>query len=351
MTVGNGSGPARVRRPVESLLSAAGVPFAWNGDCLHADLSAQAMTALEGRWAPGGSLLLVFDPEAAAAHPEADLVAPGSFRLERFLAWIRREVQVSRAYLPPLPPEAGQALLPHVLAAASRDLPLASYYVLDRAQVWEPHLVVAFLAARIGVERHETLHVPGINLVTGALSTDLRPWLPEEEGAPCGPTARRRLPYRRAYDALLASVARQVRAEDPAWAAAALRRYQEEEERLLAYYADLARENRASQETLAQLEANRQRRLREQRDRFRPRVLIRPAAVALLHVPVLNYSVLFCDGLRERRRTFTYDSLLGGFRPPSAPPAPPAGPLRRRPPNPPPGSVPPPPPAGWRWPR
>lgn len=322
----DGSGHARVRRLVESLLSAAGVPYAWCGEVLQANLSQEAMTSLQGHWAPAGTLRLVFDPEVAAAHPEADLVAPGSFRLERFLAWIRRQVQLARAYLPPLPRGTSEELFHRCVAAGLQDSPMGSRYLLGQQQIWEPHLVIPFLAARIGVERQETLHVPGVNLVTGTVCDDLRPFLPQEGGAPPGPEARRRLTYRRGYEALVTSVVRRIREEDASWAETALRHYQEEVERLMSYFDELAQENRGQPDTLAQLETVRQHRLHEQRDRFRPRVLIRPLAVALLYVPALTISVLLCDGLHERRRTFTYDSLLGRFRLPGEPPAPPPGP-------------------------
>lgn len=338
------------RHLVEEVLAAAGVSPGEVAGCLSADLPGEVMTALEGHWSPPASLLLAFDPETAARHPEADLVAPGSFRLERFLAWIRREAGVSRAALPPLPRDAGRALLSRLPATGEPGLSPAGWYLLDQVQVWEPHLVVAFLAARIGVVRQETLHVPGINLVTGRLTGDLRPHLPREAATPAGPEARRRLAYRHAYQALLLQVAEAVRAEDPSWAREALARYAAETERLEAFYAELARENAGSPEALAQLSANLDRRLHEQQDRFRPRVQIRPLAAALLQVPVLNYVFLVCDGPRERRRTITFDPLLGELRPLATPPPPPPGPASRTPPSPPPGCPPQPPPAAWRWP-
>ncbi len=346
MTVGDG--PARVRRLVESLLTAAGVPFEWHEGCLQANLSAEAMTALEAHWSPPATLLLTFDAAAAARHPEADLVAPGSFRLERFLAWIRREVHLSQAFLPPLPRGTGRRLLAQHLASSGGGVP--GYYLLDEGQAWEPYLVVAFVAARIGEERRETLHVPGINLVTGEVQPQLLAYLPQEAGEPCGPQVRRRLAYRRAYRALLDAVVTALHAEDPAWAHAALQRYEEEVRRLEAYYGELARENRGNSEALAQLEANRQRRLHEQKDRFRPRVLVRPSAAALLHVPVVTLSLLLCDGLRERRRTLTYDPLLGTFRPDATPPPLRPAPLPRTPPNRPPEPALPQPPGALRWP-
>ncbi|HHW14832.1 MAG TPA: hypothetical protein GXX28_07860, partial [Firmicutes bacterium] len=198
-------GAARVRRLVEGLLTAANIPFQNVDGCLLTYLPAEAMTALEGRWAPAGSLFLAFDRATAADRPEADLVEPGSLRLERFLAWVRRENRLGVAYLPPLPRTATQTLLSRP-GALDPESPAAACYLLEETQAWEPHLILGFLAARAGVDRRETLHVPGINLVTGDLRRDWRPDLPEHEGAPAGPLVRRRLPYRRAYQTLLSSV-------------------------------------------------------------------------------------------------------------------------------------------------
>lgn len=314
-------GATLVRRLVEGVLTAAGVPFTVVDGCLLADLPAEARTALEGRWAAAAPLCLTFDRASAAAHPEADLVEPGSFRLERFLAWVRRENRLGIAHLAPLPRGLAQRLLtdPAILGFEPQVQPVAAY-LLEETQVWEPHLVVGFLAARSGAERRETLHVPGINLVTGDCRRDWSADLPEQQGSPARPMARRRLSYRRAYRALLSSVVDEVEAEDGAWADAARRRYHEEERSLETYYAELLRENRGDPDALAQLEANRQLRLEEQRARFLPRVVIRPVAAALLYAPVLKFTVLLCDGRSETRRLLTYDPGWGKIRSPRAAP-------------------------------
>lgn len=342
---------AAVRQLVESLLTAAGVPFQPMGGCLAAQLSDEAMSALEGRWAPAASLLLAFDPESAAATPGADLVVQGSFRFERFLAWIRREVKLSRAWLPAWPRGTGRGLLSDRLTAGARQgLFSGAFYPLDESQVWEPYLVLALLAARVGEVRRETLHVPAFNLTAGCLVPDFRPHLPERAGAPSGREARRRHPYRRAYEALLGSVVDEVRREDASWAESSLRHYREEVSRLESFYAELAREHRGEPETLAQLSAALERRIREQNDRFRPRVLVRPLAAALVHVPAVHHTVLFADGLCDRRRTFTYDPILAEFRPDAAGPPPEPGRKLQRPPTPPPEPGRLLPPVGGRWP-
>jgi hypothetical protein len=182
----------RVRALVENLFGAAGVPCGWRDGCLLADLSQEAMSELEGRWAQPATLLLAFSPETVAVHPEADLVAPGSFRLERFLAWIRRKGRLSQAYLPPVPRGTAESQL-------ARDLPhsgtgrQAGAYVVGDHQEWEPHLVVGFVAARVGAERRESVHVPGMNLVTAEVCRDYRPCLPSFSLPAPGPERRRRI--------------------------------------------------------------------------------------------------------------------------------------------------------------
>lgn len=344
------SDASRVKRLVESLFTLAGVEYSWADGCLSAQLSGEAMSALEGRWSNPGALLLAFEPEVVATHPEADLVAPGSFRLERFLTWIRREVGLSRVFLPALPRGAGQRHLPDYLRQMTESTPLTSYYLLEESQEWEPHLLVAFLAARVGEERRETLHLAGVNLVTGRVGLDFADSLPKASGPAGVPQARRRIPYRRAYAAAVDSLAARIRAEDGGWAAASLERYETEARQLHAYYEELARENRADADALRQLEANRERRLEEQKDRFLPRVLVRPVATALLYVPVVRFTVLLCTGLNESRRTVIYDSLAGSFRSGANRRPPNHGPARRRPPNPPPESALQPPPDVRRWP-
>lgn len=350
MTVGDPA--ARVRHLVESLFRAAGVPCIWLDGCLRADLTAEAMTALEGRWAEPASLLLAFDPRTAEERPEADLVAPGSYRLERFLSWVRREVKLSRAFLPPLPPGAGRRRLSERLAAAARQglLP-CSHYILAETQAWEPYLLVAFLAARVGEVRRETLHLPGVNLVTGAVWPDMRPHLAPAAEQPQSPVARRRIPYRKAYRTALGAVVEELLTEDPGWAAVSRDRYEEEVRRLEAFYAELAREHQNQPETLAQLQNNRERRIQEQKDRLRPRALVRPLTAAFLHVPVVRYTVLLSDGLRDRRRVFTLDPLCGDLRPDAMPPAPPPDPAPRTPPSRQPGPELRPQPTAGRWPR
>lgn len=345
---GEGQGE-RVRALVENLFGAAGVPCGWRDGCLLADLSQEAMSELEGRWAQPATLLLAFSPETVAVHPEADLVAPGSFRLERFLSWIRRKGRLSQGYLPPVPRGAAEGALRRLLSqeGGGRNFPEA-YVVADR-QEWETHLLVGFVAARVGVERRESIHVPGMNLVTGAVRPDYRPALAAAVGSPQGPERRRRMAYRKAYLALLAGVVEELSREDAAWAAESLRRYEEEAARLGEFYDELRREARDDPEAVAQVETHRARRLREQKDRFRPRALVRPFAAALLHVPVVHLSVLVADGLGDRRRVFTYDALEGAIRLPAAPQSPPSGPEPQRPPTPPPGFALRPPEALARW--
>lgn len=286
------------------------------GDAVRVVFSAHSPAELVGGGKPSeNELWLAFDAQTAAKFSHCELVVPGSYRLYQVISELRARVETARGYshLPPAASAWG-SFLAHQLAQV-REQAKVELTPVREGIFYEPYLVISFALAFWGLERRDDLFSVGVNLTSGCVWLDFWDLVPpsslQNEALPDWPTARRRISYRTAYRLALEECLRKIAGSDPSWALDSLQKLQKEEALLRKHWEQLAQEarGRAEEERLAEsYEAH----LAEVRWRFSPRVWVRPAAAALVYLPVREALFRFPEG-RERRFVLSLLSTSNGI--------------------------------------
>lgn len=228
---------------------------------LRAELTREQLETLEGRplWTlPAGSLItlhLAFDQAEAGGDERAELLVPGSFRLDQLCRVALERGRMGRAWL----------AVPGV-----------------RARRFRPYLVFHFRLTYVGPDPRERLAAVAVDLVAGeALFLPKSPsrvrFLPRPDGTPADPP---RLTLGEAHRQALAVLAARIAREDAGWARAARLRIEREREAIIAF---LHTSETSEGEPPPWLKA----RLRELDEAARPEIRARAEAVTLLYLPLI----------------------------------------------------------------
>jgi hypothetical protein len=259
-------------------------------------LDASLAKALDGWRGKERLFQYTFDRRLADTYG-AELIAPGSYRLDTILQAVRNQARLSRAHLPHdlfHEPSIRSSLFQRLVGKAGSSIRL---YVLNLERSFSPYLWVVSLVSRITHQRSDAIHHSCVDLRTGRVTP-----LPISNqlfvgGLPPGGTIRNRvLSYKQAYSLLCQHIARELEDQDQSWAEKAWEFLEEEQAKLARYY-----EGTGDQEQLAA----RQKALAEN---YAPRVLVQPVRGALLYVPSFNYKLVEV-GRAERVFHATYDPL------------------------------------------
>lgn len=236
---------------------------------LAAELEGETMPAW--MWASGPrqpahiTYYFTFTPEVAEAHPDAELISPGSHRLQQVIHSVRGIGRATRAHL----------LADPLLQRGS--------YVPSELRYRPFHLFCLRIDFHGGSQegRLFCVAVDLVELLPLRQLAELIPRLPLRPGIPPGadipieaPRADLATSFAVAYREILESLER----ADPSWAEHALQAVERERERLLAYFADCERDGLNVQD-------ERRRRL-EELDRMRPRALVQLRGVCEAYLPV-----------------------------------------------------------------
>lgn len=270
---------------------------------------------------PFDRLLMAFGDDPRGLPAEAELVSPGSYRLNWFIDGLRSRGRLCQAYVPftlPLSKIQKQvrALWPHRL----EDLYLGRF-----SNNHELYLLATFKSSLKSDESKEYIDSAAINLVNGSIEYSLPECLaawPVKDcvHAPAGPEPE--IPVEQAFQQLIDAVLARAETEYGNWRAEPQSRFAAELERLEAYYDDhgtsgsRSRSNMAAATTAA-ITANKEDALErrhlvaELREKFRPRLIIRWLSAAFLYLPIVHFQYEAISAGNVRQGQLRYEPVTG----------------------------------------
>lgn len=276
---------------------------------------------------------LTFDPDRVGEF-DAELVAPGSYVLERLLGLATRRGRWDTARAVTPPPGWIEEALARTGVTLAQDSTLGAQSVSE-----EPLYLFAFRTALTSDEKREGFHL--IAVPSDATEGWTVPWpVPEEGMAPAslpGSAPDLAPAYRKACEALETA----TREETGAFRRSSLTALEEEVRRVFRYFDGTVGEVRAAapsgaEDVVRAIEAERDRRLAEAVERFEPHWAASLCSVRIVLVPVARVPVPFADGAH----TLVVDALtrhvrgmpqgLKGAEPAPLPARPRSGTPRRR---------------------
>ncbi len=235
---------------------------------------------------------VTFDAERIGEF-DAELVAPGSYLLEKLLALATQRGRWDLARLATAPEDWAEAAL-RATEGIPRDEPIQA---LDRKE--EPLILFAFRTTLTSDEKREAFHLVAATS-DGAEGWEV-PWpLPEDGLVPAalpGFAPDLEPAYRRARDVLVAGMA----ADLASFQKTALAALEEEVRRIFRYFDGTVAEVRGAapsgaDDVVRAIEAERDRRLAEALERFEPHAAATLCSVRLVLVPTARAAVHLEDG-------------------------------------------------------
>lgn len=254
----------KLRLFVTTYLNELGASLTYEGPLLRAELTAEQFAELEGRslspWgiysntnAQANSVIYLAFNTADANDLRAELIAPGSHRLQQMITSARHHGHLGRFTI------------------------LSSEHTPPYDEQYYPYLLIHMKVSFAGRNRHEKLLPIGVNLSSGQLCPMLAKYCAEGELSPEVPTrvASRNITVADAFELAREYTIDQLRHEDDGWAREALLALAVEMRTLRSYYA----------QHKVQADQSHTLRLSEVNKRCRPRALARPVLCALVFVP------------------------------------------------------------------
>lgn len=206
-----------------------------------------------------------FSPEVAEKHPDAELISPGSHRLQQVIRSVREIGRATRAHLPIAPFIESGVCAPHELCYRPFHLFCLRLDFHGGASFSGLFPVAVDLVDLLPLRQLAEL-IPRL---------DLEPGSPPEAGIPVEtPRAGLKASFAVAYREVLESLER----SDPSWAQHSLQAIERERERLLTYFAAAEQDG---------VDVREQRALRlDELERMHPRVFVEPRGVCETYLPV-----------------------------------------------------------------
>lgn len=236
-------------------------------------------------------LQLVFTPDGAARHPSAELVCPGSFRLQWFITGIRaRGFLTKQFYAEDLNTRRTEREILALLPASA-----PKFFFRNQRRSFVPYLLAIVKLAAVAEEKREELLPLAMNLVDGTY----RPTLPERlRRAKLVPelsyqrVERRRVPWREVWRSLQAKALERVASYGAEWYQSALVRLAAEGEQLAYFYREMLRNAEDREAVRAEYLG----RLDDLRSKCSPVIRVALINFALLYLPLIVYLVESPDG-------------------------------------------------------
>lgn len=225
---------------------------------------------------------LTFDPDRVGEF-DAELVAPGSYLLEKLLGLATRRGRWDVARLAMLPDgwamEAVKALRGVTLAGGKEDAP---------EETEESLFVFAFRTALTSDEKREGFHLIAV-AADNSEGWEV-PWPLSEEGLHAAPLPESLPDLEGVYRTARETLERGIREETEAFRRASLTSLEEEVRRIFRYFDGTVAEVReaapsGAEDVIRAIEAERDRRLAEALERFEPHALASLCSVRILLVP------------------------------------------------------------------
>jgi len=243
------------------------------------------------------TLNLVFNPAAGRNYPGAELVIPGSYRLNWFIDGLQERGNYTLQRFKHNGAAAeNEAALGAIRPELKRGFPLPAPDEEAR-----PFILVNYTLSYQTDELYEELVSLGLDMVSGTITPDFLRALGDAEAYPGAPETGVEAPcysLEEAFALLHQYLNQVVQARDPRWIDEARARYEEELTCLYQYYQE-------DQRDFADFHS----RALDLYDKFRPRVLVRLVNVGLLYLPILLYEL---PGGKDRKKALLrYLPFLG----------------------------------------
>lgn len=288
--------PLEVAAFVSSFYKLYGARINTVGKALEIILEDHVAKQLDGPWARGYRLLFVFKEEDLKGLEEAELVSLGSYRLHYLLSLAKRKGRFTRI-----------ALAPEAVGTNNR-LPSheGRWYKLSSSVVYIPHLALTFSCAYQGDQRWEEMHSFVLNRVSKEVMPlnwpHLLPFIQQTETLRTTELVKAKISLKKAYHKLEEAAIQEILAKDYSWSSQALSRLEKEKEDLDEFFAKLsAEETLKDPEATGEIQERRRLRLKEQEDRFGPKVFFRPIQTALIAVPERSTIYLCSQAGKEKK--------------------------------------------------
>lgn len=251
------------------------------------------MKELDGWRSQARLLQFTFDQRLAESYG-ADLICPGSYRLNSILQVTRKQGLYSHAHIPHHffhEPNIRKKVL---------DRPgTQRVYMVNNTLQYGQYLELQISVVQQGLQNKERVHTPIVNLSSGdVLKFPIPTHLLRPGGADANLLRKRKTSYKRAFQAALAHLSNLEGNSDLDWALKAQETLYAEHERLETFF-----EGRTSSPEYA---VKRQ----ELTKRLEPLVQMNLLRGAILHIPVFLYRLVLVDPSgREKTQTVVYDPI------------------------------------------
>lgn len=270
---------------------------------------------------PGGEVWLTFQAgetkngirTSGSTTPPPEILAPGSYRLAEIMEGIREEGHFFRGRLEPFWPDPVSSFALHLSRGQGLE-PDASLSLVKTGEEDEPWLMICFAASRRGSTLADKLVSPAVNLRTGGVVSTLKP-LMDRGPATVAESLRikKKMSIRLAYRLLVQKAALMMTEKGLDWIQQAQDAQRQEEEHLNTFYQAALGEEKdpVARQELSQAWTLR---LEEAARSYTPRLLLRPCAAALFHIPVLKGRFILAGARGTRRLTSAYDGVTETWR-------------------------------------
>lgn len=229
------------------------------------------------------SLNLVFQTEHINKYPGAELVTPGSYRLNWLIDGIRRRGALTKQCVP------YHTNLRKWQKEIQPLLPMGfPFFFFHHPELhYRPYLLTNFLISYRTDERRDELFAVGLDLISGEILPTLQGELQKQtltDRMPTAHTLKEVIPVKEAIAICKNQAAQQMQKRDPGWIADAQDRFLTELACLQRYYG----ENQDSESYWS--------RSAELHNKFRPRVTLSWINLALLYLPEITYTLQSLNG-------------------------------------------------------
>lgn len=252
------------------------------------------MKELDGWRAQGRLLQFTFDKDLAAAYG-ADLISPGSYRLNTILQLIRKQGILSRCHIPH-----------HFFHEANIRKKILSglntgqkAYVVNSSFPFSQYLQLEILVEAIGLQKKESIHTVVVNLSSGEIIKFAIPThLLNAGGVATDLIMKRKCSFKKAYTKATDYLSEVIANEDQTWAKEAAQKLAQEEEKLR----DFFKGQNAAEDFAAKQQ--------ELRRRLKPSVVMDTLRGAIIFIPCFSYRLMVVEpNGSEKIRQITYDPI------------------------------------------
>ena len=261
---------------------------------------------------PFDRLLMAFGDDPRGLPTEAELVSPGSYRLNWFIDGLRSRGRLCQAYVPfNLPLSKIQKQVRTLWPHRHEDL-----YLGRSSNSHEFYLLANFKSSLKSDESKEYIDSAAINLVNGAIEDDLFECLAASAWpvkdcvqTPAGPEPT--MTVAQAFQQLVDVILARAEKEYGHWRTEPQGRFTDELERLEAYYEDQGPSRAGG--TCKESAVERQHLMTELRDKFRPRLIIKWLNAAFLYLPIVQFQYEAISAGNVRQGQLRYEPVTGAI--------------------------------------